>query len=547
MKAWHARMTAFQAGQWMQLLEAAGATQTQANTDQHQPSTTTGPTEERQARRPCQLVHQGQFSAARQALTASAFALGTDQTLQQLWDPVRRPTNQYPAPAETVQSTRIPHPDPDLPANQLLTNLRRAREGAAPGPSGLTAETLRFVLDDEHTTQSFITVASQIAKAEVPRDITKALGLGRLVALQKPHGNVRAIIVGDLLRRLVARCLAQTYAEPIAAVCHPPQFALSTGAGAEAEAVAHSITAAVQHSQVLTILSIDGVGGYDTISRRSMLTALCAVPGANRCSNFVNMFYSEPSTYVWHDQHGNPHTITQAEGGEQGGPLMPALFSLGQRAALHTVQAELQDGENLFAFIDDIYVLVPPNRVRPVYDLLSHHLFTSAQIRLTTLSHTTSSRTTLYHTIFRFIHTTLSHTRNSFRHNSHRQLRDTHTRTQPCDTHTHKSLTHNSFTHNSLTYNSLTHSSFTHTQLSHVQHSNSFTRTTLSHTHNSLTRNSFTHNCGMRGAWWHRRVFCVAGVALAALECPLYLEDHSQVKSYQSWPWANQNRRLYSM
>ena len=87
-------------------------------------------------------------------------------------------------------------------------------------------------------------------------------------------------------------------------------------------------------------------------------------------------------TYVWHDQHGNPHTITQAEGGEQGDPLMPALFSLGQRAALHTVQEELQDGESLFAFLDDIYVLVPPNRVRPVYDLLSHHLFTSAHIRL---------------------------------------------------------------------------------------------------------------------------------------------------------------------
>jgi hypothetical protein len=61
---------------------------------------------------------------------------------------------------------------------------------------------------------------------------------------------------------------------------------------------------------------------------------------------------------------------------------MPALFSLGQRAALHTVQEELQDGESLFAFLDDIYVLVPPNRVRPVYDLLSHHLFTSAHIRL---------------------------------------------------------------------------------------------------------------------------------------------------------------------
>jgi hypothetical protein len=114
-------------------------------------------------RLPCPLLlvsggsprHTAVRSAARQALTASALAPGTDQTLQQLRDPVRRPTNQYPAPAETVQPTRIPHPDPDLPANQLLTNLRRARKGAAPGPSGLTAETLRLVLDDEHT----ITVA----------------------------------------------------------------------------------------------------------------------------------------------------------------------------------------------------------------------------------------------------------------------------------------------------------------------------------------------------------------------------------------------------
>jgi len=39
----------------------------------------------------------------------------------------------------------------------------------------------------------------------------------------------------------------------------------------------------------------------------------------------------------------------------------------------------------------------------------------------------------------------------------------------------------------------------------------------------------------------------VAGVALAALEGPLNLEDPSQVNSYQSWPWANQNRRLYSV
>ena len=50
-----------------------------------------------------------------------------------------------------------------------------------------------------------------------------------------------------------------------------------------------------------------------------------AVPEANRCRPFVRLFYAQPSTYVWHDSDGNAHTITQAEGREQGDPLMPAL------------------------------------------------------------------------------------------------------------------------------------------------------------------------------------------------------------------------------
>ena len=76
------------------------------------------------------------------------------------------------------------------------------------------------------------------------------------------------------------------------------------------------------------------------------------------------------------------HSVTQAEGGEQGDPLMPALFSLGQQPALQAVQAQLQPGEHLYAFLDDVYVAVRPDRVRPVYDLLAHHLAAHANIRL---------------------------------------------------------------------------------------------------------------------------------------------------------------------
>ena len=45
---------------------------------------------------------------------------------------------------------------------------------------------------------------------------------------------------------------------------------------------------------------------------------------------------------------------------------------LGQRAALQAIQQQLQPDELLLAYLDDIYAVVPPTRVRAVYDLMAH-------------------------------------------------------------------------------------------------------------------------------------------------------------------------------
>ena len=116
----------------------------------------------------------------------------------------------------------------------LLANLRRARNGAAPGPSGLTAEILRVVLDDAEASQTFSDVASQLACAGVPDDIVPALGLGRVVALRKPNGGTGGLMIGDFLCRLVARTLAQQFAGPVAEACHLHPYALGSRVGAEA-------------------------------------------------------------------------------------------------------------------------------------------------------------------------------------------------------------------------------------------------------------------------------------------------------------------------
>ena len=78
----------------------------------------------------------------------------------------------------------------------------------------------------------------------------------------------------------------------------------------------------------------------------------------------------------------SPHAVFQAEGGEQGDPLMPALHALGQRPALAEVQGSLRLGEPLLSFLDDTNFVVQPECVRPVLDLLAAALWRHARIQL---------------------------------------------------------------------------------------------------------------------------------------------------------------------
>ena len=63
-----------------------------------------------------------------------------------------------------------------------------------------------------------------------------------------------------------------------------------------------------------TILSIDGVGAYDLISRRAMFQGVADLPNGDQLIPFIRQFYEEPSTFVWEDELGEVHTIRQGEG-----------------------------------------------------------------------------------------------------------------------------------------------------------------------------------------------------------------------------------------
>ena len=97
-------------------------------------------TPERRAERAESLVLMGEVSAGRQALEGAPLAPGTQLTLDQLRDPVRRPTVPYaplPQPILQHQAERPFALDKEL----FLKNLKRARRGAAAGPSGSPQKT----------------------------------------------------------------------------------------------------------------------------------------------------------------------------------------------------------------------------------------------------------------------------------------------------------------------------------------------------------------------------------------------------------------------
>jgi len=244
----------------------------------------------------------------------------------------------------------------------------------------MTNEHLRLLLDDPGDFTLLHQAALRFANAEVPAPVLAAARLGRIVALRKPSGRVRALVVGDVFRRLVARALAQHFAEALQAACMPYQFGLSTRAGTEA--LYKLLQVATECNPRTTVLSVDAVGAFDHVSRQAMLEGLRSRPELAPLLPFARQFYGTESSYVWTDDAGTEHEILQAEGGEQGDPLMPALYAVAQHAALHAVASALQPGEGVFAFLDDTYIVCPPERVATLYGTLAAALWDHARVQL---------------------------------------------------------------------------------------------------------------------------------------------------------------------
>ena len=194
-----------------------------------------------------------------------------------------------------------------------------------------------------------------MARAQVPETVAHGIAMARLTALSKPDGGVRGIATGDVFRRLVSRTLAKQWAGVFDQATQPYQFALQARAGTDA--LAAHVRTALSLRRDAVVVSLAGRSAYDSISRASFLTKLREVAPA--LLPFVRLFYGQASAYLWWDADGNCRDVRQGEGCEQGDPLAPALYALGQHDALQRAAEGLDPSASLLAFLDALYVVTP--------------------------------------------------------------------------------------------------------------------------------------------------------------------------------------------
>ena len=244
----------------------------------------------------------------------------------------------------------------------------------------MRTEHLHPLLDNDDDCNMFHEVAQSFVQASIPEEILAALRVVEMTALQKPNGGVRGIIFGDVIRRLVAKTMAKQFMARFETATKPFQYALATRAGCES--IAHAVQVACDRDPRATVLSFDGVGAFDLISRRAMVSAVHRMPDGDTLLPFILQFCGHPYLHLWEDEEGVVHEIQEGEGGEQGDPLMPALFALGQHQALEAIQGSLQPSEILMAFQDDVYVTTLPDRVATVEQSVEIQLWDHARIQV---------------------------------------------------------------------------------------------------------------------------------------------------------------------
>ena len=268
--------------------------------------------EERNALRCKTKVQEGQYSRAVQALGSCGLAEYSTESLAEMQRKHPVPTRAQPRPPATVM------PPKSFTPSEVLAAALSFPKGSGAGPSGMRPEHFKAVL--KNTSSALATkalaalskVVNVMAAGKVPVQVRPFLCGARLVAGKKKDDSLRPIAIGNLLRRVVAKCFSSALAQKAAALLAPNQLGVGVRGGAEA--IAHAVAEAVRVHPSCSVLQVDLVNAYNSADRGVVLEEVAAE--FPECLAWATICYGALSWLKF-----GPSAIASVSGLHQGDPL----------------------------------------------------------------------------------------------------------------------------------------------------------------------------------------------------------------------------------
>ena len=248
-----------------------------------------------------------------------------------------------------ASSALVPITDVDT-VEKCIQSFHRLSGG---GPTGLRPIHLKNCLSTEYRDELLercTSLVNILSKGDAPTSLAPFLAGATLTALPKKDDGIRPIAVGEVWRRLTAKCLCTAYKEQASSFFFPLQIGVGQTLGTEV-GLETARQWCERNSDKLTsvLVKIDFSNAFNCVSRQAFLEQ-CRhhFPGLSRWAEWC---YSHPSHLYF-----GPNTISSESGVQQGDPIGPLLFSL----ALQPLLIELQNArtdqglELIYSYLDDL-------------------------------------------------------------------------------------------------------------------------------------------------------------------------------------------------